>query len=111
MTTTRLPLTLTGAADRCCPAGLCVYRPEMIGAYLSVMRQLEEAGEDVGEAADSALRGRGEGRGGKAAHAMFCESGLRIWDVQEAAKRLRASGKEVTAISVATALCPWSLDQ
>lgn len=100
--------TLTGAADRCCAEGLCDYRPQMVAVYISVIRQLRAAGEDVGEAAESALAQHGETLGrcpgvspgsGKTRYAML------LWDVE------RAVGQGAATVEdVCRRLCPWSLE-
>lgn len=101
---------LTGAADRCCIV-VCDYRVDAVAYYLSVIRHLEEAGEDVAEAAESALCRRGEGRGPGASGGDGASRYANLLiDVQQAAHALRAAGKEVTPGSVALRLCPWALD-
>lgn len=103
MTTTRLPLTLTGAADRCCPA-VCDYRVEAVEHHLRYVLDMERAGEDPCEVAACKPINR-DGSGGTAGNGA-----TQVWDVRRAVQQLRAERREVTAASVARKLCPWSVE-
>lgn len=103
MTGSRPLDTLTGAADRCCPA-LCDYRPEAVQHYLDYIKAMEGAGEDATEVAACKPVNR-DGSGGTAGNGS-----LQILDVRRVVEQLRAEHREVTAVSVAKRLCPWSLD-
>lgn len=102
MTKPRLPHTLTGAADRCCPL-LCDYRPEAVQVYLSYVLEMERAGEDPCEVAACKPINR-DGSGGTAG-----DGNLRVVDVYRAVQALRAERKTVDAVRVAMKLCPWAL--
>lgn len=102
----RLPLSgiLGDAARRdCCPA-LCDYRPEAVQVYLDIVLSHERRGTDPVEP----LRRRSRDTTGST---VTGDGDERLWDVQMAVKRVRAAGKEVSATTVAAALCPWSLEE
>lgn len=101
----RLALALTGAADRshCC-AVVCDYRPDAVQVYLDIVLWHERRGTDPVEP----LRRRSRDQTGSTTQGDGDE---RIWDVQQAVRALRAEGREVTAISVAMKLCPWSIEE
>lgn len=95
-------------AERCCPPGSCAYTPSRVDYCLSVIRHLTEYGEDVGEAAESALANKGEGRSGAAAGGSgLAHSAVRVWDVQQARARL---GRGASAEAIARALCPYAME-
>lgn len=102
--TDRLAHELTGAASKadCCPA-LCDYRPEAIEHHLDVLLAYERRGEDPCNRSPTARYGIDSGGNQDDGPAT-------MWDVQQAVKELRAAGREVTAVSVAQRLCPWSLE-
>lgn len=89
--------------EPCCPAGKCDYSPERVQHHLTKLLDMEAAGEDAclrsnTQRYDSEIGGNvGDGN-------------VSLWDVKAAVQTLRRRGKEVSAVSVATALCPWSLD-
>lgn len=95
--------TLIGAADRCCPA-LCDYRPEAVQVYLNYVLDMERHGEDPGEVAACKPINR-DGSGGTAGNGA-----TQVFEVYGAVKALRRAGREVSAVSVAMKLCPWSLE-
>lgn len=101
----RSTLTLTGAAARshCC-AVVCDYRPEAIQHYLDMVLAHERNGTDPVEP----LRRRS--RDTTTSSTCTGDGDERLWDIQMAVKAVRAAGKEVTAVSVAQRLCPWSLE-
>jgi len=69
-----------------------------VGYYLAVIRHLTEYGEDAGEAAESALANKGEGRS---------HGAVRVWDVQQARAQL---GRGASAEAIARALCPYAME-
>jgi hypothetical protein len=105
MTTDRLPHTLTGAADRCCPEGLCVYRPDLVAAYLAVLRDARQRGEDPTASRVLGRPGESLGRGAGVSTSLDVRYVSRLWDVQ----RATAEGA-VTVDEVCRKLCPWALD-
>lgn len=95
-------------AERCCPPGSCAYTPSRVGYYLAVIRHLTEYGEDAGEAAESALASKGEGRSGAAAGGSGLAHGaVRVWDVQQARAQL---GRGASAEQIARRLCPYAME-
>lgn len=95
--------------ERCCPTGQCAYTPGRVRALLSVMRHLQQFGEDVSEAAESALANKGEGgvRGQLEGGAGAARYALRIWDVQQARA---AIGGRPSAEAISAKLCPYGED-
>lgn len=98
-----LPHTLIGAADRCC-AVVCDYRPEAVKHYLDFVLAMEAAGEDPGENAACKPINR-SGSGGTVGNGA-----TQVWDVRRAVEELRAERRDVTEVSVAMKLCPYSMD-
>ena len=95
-------------AERCCLPGQCAYTPSRVGYYLSVIRDLTEYGADVGEAAESALTSKGEGRSGAAPGGSgLAHNAVRVWDVQQAQSQL---GKGASAEAIARHLCPFAME-
>lgn len=95
-------------AERCCRPGQCAYTPSRVGYYLSVIRDLTEYGADVGEAAESALTSKGEGRSGAAPGGSgLAHNAVRVWDVQQAQAAL---GPRASAEAIARRLCPYAME-
>lgn len=90
--------------ERCCPSGQCAYRVEAVEHYLSVLGAFAAAREDPSRPMRGRPYDRSPGGG------MVGNEGDELLDVQCAVKALRAAGKEVSAVSVAMKLCPWSLE-
>ena len=94
--------------ERCCQPGQCAYTPGRVRALLSVMRHLQQFGEDVSEAADSALGSKGEGGvRGAAAGSGLAHHAARVWDVQQAQA---AIGGRPSAEAIGGWLCPYSAE-
>lgn len=105
MTTDRLPHTLIGAADRCCPEGLCVYRPDLVAGYIAVLKQARQRGEDPTAARVLQRSADSLGHGAGISTSIDVRYLSRLWDVQRAI----AEGA-VTVEEVCRKLCPFGLD-
>jgi hypothetical protein len=105
MSADRLRHELLGAADRCCPAGLCVYRPELVSAYLAVLRDARQRGEDPTAARVLGRPGDSPSRGAGVSTSLDVRYVSRLWDVQRAI----AEGA-VGVDEVCRKLCPYGLD-
>lgn len=102
------PRPLPADRGHCCNVGACVYTPDKIAFYLTVIHQLERIGEDAGEAAAGVMAS--QDKFGRTSTVATISPTVRvaslIWDVQEARRR---AGPSATAAELAQALCPWAL--
>lgn len=99
-----LPVVLP---ERCCEPGQCAYTVQRVRAILAAIHYLRQAGEDVVEAAESALGPNGKGGGTRAVHPLFHENGIQAWDVLRA---IREIGGRPGAEAISQRLCPWAAE-
>lgn len=104
MTSTSLAVLSPPTPLRCCPKE-CEYRPEAVEHFIRVLADFRRRGEDPSVKLRSQEFDQETG-GGTAG-----DQGVMLWDVQQAIRSLRREGREITLVSVAERLCPWSLEE
>ena len=101
----RTPHTLIGGAEPCCLPGLCDYRPDMVAAYMAVIRRARADGEDLTASAAEARGSDGLGRSPGVSPSLDIRFLRRVWDIE----RAQREGAR-TVEDVSRKLCPFSLD-
>jgi len=103
MTSTSLAIRPEATPIRCCPKE-CDYRVEAVEHYLGVIEAFRANREDP------TVKMRGQLLGEDKSGGTAGDQAIALWDVQRVSAQLRSEGREVTAVSVAGRLCPWSLE-